>query len=141
MLFSSSEPHREPGDNQQHRLAAAVGVPMCQAMMEFDQGNHDRALELLYPLRYKIVGIGGSDAQVRPSVSPAVKRHLPRQAGGGLRVAFLSGLVNCCLQRDLFSQLMVHAAMKSEKKRNHKLGRCVPICAHRDCSRHVNMHV
>lgn len=33
--------------------------------------------------------------------------------------------VNCCLQRDLFSQLMVHAAMKSEKTRNQKLGRCV----------------
>lgn len=40
----------------------------------------------------------------------------------------LIGFVNCCLQRDLFSQLMVHAAMKSEKKRNRKLGRCVEIC-------------
>lgn len=49
-------------------MAAGVGVPMCQAMMEHDRGNHDRAFELLYPLRYKMAGIGGSDAQVRSSV-------------------------------------------------------------------------
>lgn len=41
---------------------------MCQAMLEYDRGNYDRAFELLYPLRYKIVGIGGSDAQVRTSL-------------------------------------------------------------------------
>lgn len=64
-----ASPLREPGDNQQHQLAAAVGVPMCQAMMEHHQGNHDRALELLYPLRYKMVAIGGSDAQVRSAVA------------------------------------------------------------------------
>ncbi|XP_029698014.1 tetratricopeptide repeat protein 38 isoform X1 [Takifugu rubripes] len=90
LLEGLQELSKEPGNNQQHHLAGTVGVPMCQAMMEYDQGNHDRAFELLYPLRYKILGIGGSDAQ-----------------------------------RDLFSQLMVHAAMKSEKKRNQKLGRCL----------------
>lgn len=56
--------HREPGDNQQLQLAETVGVPMCQAMMEYDQGNYNRAVELLYPLRYRMVDIGGSDAQV-----------------------------------------------------------------------------
>lgn len=90
LLEGLQELSKEPGDNQQHQLGATVGVPMCQAMMEYARGNHDRAFELLYPLRYKIVGIGGSDAQ-----------------------------------RDVFSQLMVHAAMKSEKKRNQKLGRCL----------------
>lgn len=49
-------------------MAAALGVPMGQAMTEYHRGNHDRAFELLYPLRYKIVGIGGSDAQVRSEV-------------------------------------------------------------------------
>lgn len=38
---------------------------MCQAMIEYDQGNYNRAVELLYPLRYRVVDIGGSDAQVR----------------------------------------------------------------------------
>lgn len=38
---------------------------MCQAVMEYDQGNYKRAFELLYPLRYRIVEVGGSDAQVK----------------------------------------------------------------------------
>lgn len=56
--------HREPGDNHQHQLAQSVGVPMCQAMVEYNQCNYSQAVELLYPLRYRIVEIGGSDAQV-----------------------------------------------------------------------------
>lgn len=37
---------------------------MCQAMLEYNQGNYSQAVELLYPLRYRMVDIGGSDAQV-----------------------------------------------------------------------------
>ncbi|XP_019118239.1 tetratricopeptide repeat protein 38 [Larimichthys crocea] len=83
---------KEPGDNQQLQLAETVGVPMCQAMMEYDQGNYNRAVELLYPLRYRMVDIGGSDAQ-----------------------------------RDVFNQLLIHAAMKSENKHHQKLGRCLLV--------------
>uniref|UniRef100_A0A7N6BH81 Tetratricopeptide repeat protein 38 n=1 Tax=Anabas testudineus TaxID=64144 RepID=A0A7N6BH81_ANATE len=54
---------KEPGDNQQHQLAGPVGVPICQAMLEYNQGNYSQTVELLYPLRYRIVDIGGSDAQ------------------------------------------------------------------------------
>lgn len=56
--------HREPGDNQQHQLAGTIGIPMCQAMLEYNQGNYSQTVELLYPLRYRMVDIGGSDAQV-----------------------------------------------------------------------------
>lgn len=134
--------------------------------MEHDRGHHDRAFEMLYPLRYKMVGIGGSDAQVSssavawldPSPGPrldaqsvklaesesAVRKSSVRMyrvnnaraacaAAGRWEtsgVGFTSGFVNCCLQRDVFSQLMVHAAMKSEKKRNQKLGRCVSVRVH-----------
>lgn len=56
--------HREPGDNQQHQVAGSVAIPMCQAMMAYDQGNYSQAVDLLYPLRYRVVDIGGSDAQV-----------------------------------------------------------------------------
>lgn len=56
--------HREPGDNQQHQLAGTIGIPMCQAMLEYNQGNYGQTVELLYPLRYRMVDIGGSDAQV-----------------------------------------------------------------------------
>lgn len=53
----------DPEDNYQHQLAGALGLPMCQALLEYDQGNHARAVELLLPLRYRIQAIGGSDAQ------------------------------------------------------------------------------
>ncbi|XP_029010210.1 tetratricopeptide repeat protein 38 isoform X2 [Betta splendens] len=54
---------KEPGENQQHQLAGRVGVFMCEAMTQYDRGDYGRAVELLYPLRYRIVDIGGSDAQ------------------------------------------------------------------------------
>lgn len=56
---------REPGDNHQHKMAQTIGIPMCQALMEYDEGNFNQAFELLYPLRYQMVDIGGSDAQVK----------------------------------------------------------------------------
>lgn len=60
--------------------------------MAYNQGNYSRAVALLYPLRYQMVDIGGSDAQ-----------------------------------RDLFNQLLIHAAMKSENKQHQKLGRCLVV--------------
>uniref|UniRef100_A0A665WAA7 Tetratricopeptide repeat protein 38 n=1 Tax=Echeneis naucrates TaxID=173247 RepID=A0A665WAA7_ECHNA len=98
LLEGLQELAKEPGDNQQHQMAATLGVPMCKAMIEYDQGNYSRAVDLLYPLRYDMVGIGGSDAQ-----------------------------------RDVFNQLLIHAAMKSDSKRHHKLGRCLLV--ERDAAR------
>ena len=56
---------REPGDNYQHQLAEPLGVPLCQALVEYDEGNYSRVVELLHPVRYRMAEIGGSDAQVR----------------------------------------------------------------------------
>lgn len=92
LLDGLQELAKEPGDNQQHQLAKTLGVPMCQAMMEYDQGNYSQAVDLLHPLRYRIVNAGGSDAQ-----------------------------------RDVFNQLLIHAAMKSENKHHQKLGRCLLV--------------
>ncbi|XP_072291638.1 tetratricopeptide repeat protein 38 [Eucyclogobius newberryi] len=92
LLEGLQELAREPGENQQHRAAKTVGIPLFQAMMEFNQGNYERSVELLYPLRYRIVDIGGSDAQ-----------------------------------RDLFNQLLIHAAIKSDNTRHQKLGRCLLV--------------
>lgn len=39
------------------------------------------------------------------------------------RFVFTNGFVHCCLQRDVFNQLLIHAAMKSENKHHQKLGR------------------
>uniref|UniRef100_A0A8C5DV61 Tetratricopeptide repeat protein 38 n=1 Tax=Gouania willdenowi TaxID=441366 RepID=A0A8C5DV61_GOUWI len=92
LLEGLQELTKEPGENQQHQLAATLGIPMCQAMIEYNQGNYNQTVNLLYPIRYKMVNIGGSDAQ-----------------------------------RDVFNQLLIHAAMKSESKRHQKLGRCLLV--------------
>ncbi|XP_019749589.1 tetratricopeptide repeat protein 38 [Hippocampus comes] len=92
LLEGLQELAKTPGDNYHHKLAEPIGVPMCQALMEYDEGNYDQTVELLYPLRYSVVQIGGSDAQ-----------------------------------RDVFNQLLIHAALKSENKRHQRLGRCLLV--------------
>ncbi|XP_029289136.1 LOW QUALITY PROTEIN: tetratricopeptide repeat protein 38 [Cottoperca gobio] len=92
LLEGLQELAKEPGDNLTHQLAGTIGVPICQAMMEYDQGNYNRTVDLLLPLRYRVVNVGGSDAQ-----------------------------------RDVFNQLLIHAAMKSENKHHQKLGRCLLV--------------
>jgi tetratricopeptide (TPR) repeat protein len=40
-----------------------VVVPMCEAMIAYEAGDHDKATELLWPIRHDIATIGGSHAQ------------------------------------------------------------------------------
>uniref|UniRef100_A0A8D0H5B3 Uncharacterized protein n=1 Tax=Sphenodon punctatus TaxID=8508 RepID=A0A8D0H5B3_SPHPU len=54
---------RAPGKDHELTLAPKLGLPLCQALVEFDGGNYDKAMELLYPLRYQLPQIGGSNAQ------------------------------------------------------------------------------
>lgn len=63
LLDSLRERARDPEENHQYQLASGVGLPMCQALMEYDEGNYARVVELLQPLRYRFNDIGGSDAQ------------------------------------------------------------------------------
>nr|XP_020040189.1 tetratricopeptide repeat protein 38 isoform X4 [Castor canadensis] len=63
LLTSLQEASKSPGENCQHLLARDVGLPLCQALVEAEDGNPDRVLELLLPIRYRIVQIGGSNAQ------------------------------------------------------------------------------
>lgn len=105
-----------------------MGLPLCQALVEAERGNPERVLELLLPIRYRVVRIGGSNAQVsrpaprcgarsagcpyRPPPQSVPESRWP--SGGGvpplaqsrepdLRVTF---------QRDVFSQLLIHAALQ-----------------------------
>ncbi|XP_004380119.1 tetratricopeptide repeat protein 38 [Trichechus manatus latirostris] len=63
LLTTLQEASESPGGSQQHHLARDVGLPLCQALVEAESGNADRAVELLLPIRYRIVQIGGSNAQ------------------------------------------------------------------------------
>ncbi|XP_053775709.1 tetratricopeptide repeat protein 38 isoform X3 [Desmodus rotundus] len=79
---------RSPGENCQHLLARDVGLPLCQALVEAENGNPDRVVELLLPIRYRIVQIGGSNAQ-----------------------------------RDVFNQLLIHAALKCSSGAHRNVAR------------------
>ncbi|XP_054998088.1 tetratricopeptide repeat protein 38 isoform X2 [Sorex araneus] len=63
LLATLREASKSPGENCQLRLARDVGLPLCQALVEAHSGHPDRVLELLLPIRYRIVEIGGSNAQ------------------------------------------------------------------------------
>jgi hypothetical protein len=50
------------GDNQ--RISKEVGVALCEALVAYDSGDFASAVSLVNPIRYKIITIGGSHAQV-----------------------------------------------------------------------------
>ncbi|XP_075066433.1 tetratricopeptide repeat protein 38 [Mixophyes fleayi] len=63
LLESLQELSKSPGENHQHSLIDPLGLPLCQALVEFDGGNYDKVVELMFPIRYQIATIGGSHAQ------------------------------------------------------------------------------
>ncbi|XP_062931035.1 tetratricopeptide repeat protein 38 isoform X2 [Cynocephalus volans] len=63
LLTTLQDISESPGENCQHLLARDVGLPLCHALVEAERGNPDRVVELLLPIRYRIVQIGGSNAQ------------------------------------------------------------------------------
>uniref|UniRef100_A0A4W4EXC3 Tetratricopeptide repeat protein 38 n=1 Tax=Electrophorus electricus TaxID=8005 RepID=A0A4W4EXC3_ELEEL len=95
LLDSLRELAREPGENKELQLATTVGLPMCQALVEYGQGNYSRTVELLKPLRYRFVALGGSDAQVSHAVKDAA--CLPRSRN----THHLMHLALVLVQRDL----------------------------------------
>ncbi|KAM8974502.1 tetratricopeptide repeat protein 38 [Pelodytes ibericus] len=92
LMESLQEVAKSPGENQQHALIDPLGLPLCLAFIEFDRGNYDKAVDLMYPVRYQIADIGGSHAQ-----------------------------------RDLFSQVLIRAAINSNSKQHQDLARSLLI--------------
>ncbi|XP_075408764.1 tetratricopeptide repeat protein 38 [Tenrec ecaudatus] len=88
LLSTLQEASESPGENCQHHLARKVGIPLCQALVEAESGNMDRAVDLLLPIRYQITEIGGSNAQ-----------------------------------RDVFNQLLIHAALNCTSSGYRNLAR------------------
>lgn len=50
------------GDNCS--ITNEVGLALCEAFVAYDAGDYSKATNLVYPVRYKILTIGGSNAQV-----------------------------------------------------------------------------
>ncbi|XP_042325586.1 tetratricopeptide repeat protein 38, partial [Sceloporus undulatus] len=90
LLTTLQELAQAPGEDHELNLIPKLGLPLLQAFVEFENGNYDKTVELLYPIRYKVVEIGGSNAQ-----------------------------------RDVFAQLLIHAALNCKSKANQKLARCL----------------
>ena len=55
---------RELSEKQRGGVFQEVGLPLCEAFVAAEEGNYAKAVDLLYPVRYKVVNIGGSHAQV-----------------------------------------------------------------------------
>ncbi|KAG2460244.1 TTC38 protein, partial [Polypterus senegalus] len=54
---------KSPGENYNLTLGKELGIPLCKAVIEYESGNYSKAVELLHPIRYQILLIGGSNAQ------------------------------------------------------------------------------
>ncbi|KAI8493727.1 Tetratricopeptide repeat protein 38 [Branchiostoma belcheri] len=67
----------------QSTIAKKVGVAMCEAFLAYDEGDFARAVDLLAPVRYQVVTIGGSNAQrdvfnlflIHAAIKSPEKRH------------------------------------------------------------------
>ncbi|XP_068514522.1 tetratricopeptide repeat protein 38 isoform X2 [Anas acuta] len=90
LLTTLQELAKAPGEDHELSLAPSLGLPLCQAFMEFENGNCDKAVDLLYPIRYQLIQLGGSNAQ-----------------------------------RDVFNQLLIHAALNCKSKAKQNLARCL----------------
>lgn len=90
LLTTLQELAKDPGEDHELSLAPSVGLPLCQALVEFENGNCDKAVDLLYPIRYQLIHLGGSNAQ-----------------------------------RDIFSQLLIHAALNCKSQAKQNLAKCL----------------
>ncbi|CAM5082434.1 unnamed protein product [Eretmochelys imbricata] len=55
LLTTFHELAKVPGEDHELGLAPKLGLPLCQALVEFDNGNYEKTVELLYPVRYKLL--------------------------------------------------------------------------------------
>ncbi|KAF6122382.1 tetratricopeptide repeat domain 38 [Phyllostomus discolor] len=89
LLATLQDVSESPGENCQHLLARDVGLPLCRALVEAENGNPDRVVELLLPIRYRVVQIGGSNAQEPADGAGRAEAQLApdraAHAQGGLR--------------------------------------------------------
>ncbi|XP_066270383.1 tetratricopeptide repeat protein 38-like [Branchiostoma lanceolatum] len=67
----------------QSDIAKKFGVAMCEAFLAYDKGDFAKAVDLLAPVRYQVVTIGGSNAQrdlfnlflIHAAIKSSEKRH------------------------------------------------------------------
>lgn len=50
-------------DVTESEIIAIIGLPICEALMAYKQGDHARVVDLMLPIRYDIPKLGGSHVQ------------------------------------------------------------------------------
>lgn len=46
-----------------HRVTEKVALTLCEALVAYDDGDYAKAVDLMWPIKYDIITIGGSEAQ------------------------------------------------------------------------------
>ncbi|EDO49617.1 predicted protein [Nematostella vectensis] len=62
-LMKSLQEYVSEGSSHNCTLSREVGVTLCEALVLADKGDFPGAVELLKPIRYRLIAIGGSHAQ------------------------------------------------------------------------------
>ena len=76
-LIDSMDAFADSGHGDNRQITAEVGRALVDAVIAFGDGDYVRTTELLLPVRYKVIRIGGSHAQrdvVTQTLMVAVKR-------------------------------------------------------------------
>nr|XP_058953015.1 tetratricopeptide repeat protein 38-like isoform X2 [Pocillopora verrucosa] len=63
-LLDSLRKYVRNGSGPNCEISREVGLPICEAFVEADKGNFDKAVTILKPLRYKVDLVGSSRAQM-----------------------------------------------------------------------------
>lgn len=62
-LLTSLQEFIRDGKGYNHTVTKDVGYSLCEAIVAYDEGRVEDCCDILYPLRYNIIQIGGSNAQ------------------------------------------------------------------------------
>ncbi|MEU0934136.1 tetratricopeptide repeat protein [Embleya sp. NPDC005971] len=85
-----ADPH--PGVTN-HTMTAAVGLPVCRALVAFEQGHYTETVDLLLPIRHRLNTFGGSHAQ-RDAIQQTLVEAALRSDRHDLARTLLSERVN-----------------------------------------------
>jgi tetratricopeptide (TPR) repeat protein len=62
-LIDSLREFAKTPDNYAASVTVSTVIPLCEAVMAYHQGDYNKVVDLLEPLRYRLEGVGGSHAQ------------------------------------------------------------------------------
>ncbi|GAA3491496.1 tetratricopeptide repeat protein [Streptomyces cremeus] len=116
-------------------MTAAVGLPVCEALLAYGTGRDQRAIDLLLPLRHRLASFGGSHAQ-RDAVHKTLLEAALRAGRHDLARTLLSERIalrpsspyNWLAQARLADRLGHHAQAATARHRARTGSRGVPGC-------------